>query len=165
MKRILILGIGNTLYSDDGFGPEAIRYLDAHWRFPSQVRLQDGGVLGLMLMGELLECDLALILDIILAENAPGTFYKLDDYQTTFKIRHSMHQANLEDVLVSCDLAGHRPQAILMGMEPFDYQTLSGRLSFQATERLPEFCQKVVNELVMHGVECSLKSSGEQGDD
>lgn len=53
-KRILILGVGNILLTDEGFGVRAVEYLKAHYRWPEGVRLMDGGTQGLMLMPELL---------------------------------------------------------------------------------------------------------------
>ena len=42
-KPILILGCGNILFGDDGFGPEVIGYLEAHYRLPETVLAQDMG--------------------------------------------------------------------------------------------------------------------------
>lgn len=42
-KPIIILGCGNILFGDDGFGPEVIEYLEAHYRLPETVWIQDMG--------------------------------------------------------------------------------------------------------------------------
>ncbi len=36
-KRILVLGIGNLLWADEGFGVRCVEALNAGWSFPSQV--------------------------------------------------------------------------------------------------------------------------------
>ncbi len=33
-KRILILGVGNILLTDEGFGVRAVEYLKTHYRWP-----------------------------------------------------------------------------------------------------------------------------------
>ena len=45
----LVLGIGNVLWADEGFGVRAVEALNAAYRFPAGVVLQDGGTLGLTL--------------------------------------------------------------------------------------------------------------------
>ncbi len=42
-KPIIILGCGNILFGDDGFGPAVIEYLEAHYRLPETVWVQDMG--------------------------------------------------------------------------------------------------------------------------
>lgn len=148
-KRILILGVGNTLLGDEGFGVHAMRYLLEHCEWPDNVRLVDGGTLGLLLLAELLECDLAIILDIAKGGHTPGTFYKIAGEELVGgpAMKASMHQTSLEDVLISCELAGHRPETIIYAMEPYDYQDLAAYLTSEAAARLPEFCQKVLQDL------------------
>lgn len=153
-KRILILGIGNTLLCDEGFGVHALRYLRNNYTWPENVRLVDGGTLGLMLMAELLECDLAIILDIVLGDAQPGSMYLLDkgDFDKSLSLRQSMHQTCLEDVLVSCDLVGHRPEVMVFGLEPFDWQSASAEPSPAARALLPDFCARVVKELAAKNI-------------
>ena len=50
----LVLGIGNVLWADEGFGVRAVEALHAAWAFPPGVVLQDGGTLGLALYEHLL---------------------------------------------------------------------------------------------------------------
>jgi coenzyme F420 hydrogenase subunit delta len=42
-KEILIAGVGNILFGDDGFGPEVIAYLKNHYSIPDNVCLADAG--------------------------------------------------------------------------------------------------------------------------
>ena len=47
---ILILGIGNVLWADEGFGVRAVEALHRHYEFPDNVRLMDGGTQGIYLV-------------------------------------------------------------------------------------------------------------------
>ena len=47
---ILVLGIGNVLWADEGFGVRAVAALNGGWRFPESVTLMDGGTQGLYLL-------------------------------------------------------------------------------------------------------------------
>lgn len=153
-KRILILGVGNILLTDEGFGVRAVEYLEAHYRWPAHVRLMDGGTQGLMLMPELQECDFLVVLDVVLGPEAPGTVYLLEgeDLRKSLSFRDSMHQTDLVDTLIYCDLAGHRPDAVVIGMEPADYHTMEIGLTPVCQARLPDLAGKVVEELRARGV-------------
>lgn len=43
-KRVLILGVGNVLFGDDGFGPAAAQYLSENCRVPGDVYVMDVGI-------------------------------------------------------------------------------------------------------------------------
>ena len=66
--------------------------------------------------------------------------------------RDSAHQTDLVDTLIYCDLAGHRPDAVVIGMEPADYHTMEIGLTPICQARLPELAEKVVEELRARGV-------------
>ena len=57
MERILILGVGNILFTDEGIGVRAVEWLQEHYVFPENVTLTDGGTLGMGLMDALLQID------------------------------------------------------------------------------------------------------------
>jgi len=42
-KKVLVLGCGNILFGDDGFGPAVIDYLENHCRIPSSASALDIG--------------------------------------------------------------------------------------------------------------------------
>jgi len=49
-REVLVLGIGNLLWADEGFGVRAVEALNQAFRFPDGVELMDGGTLGLSLL-------------------------------------------------------------------------------------------------------------------
>ena len=53
MERILVLGVGNILYTDEGLGVRAMELARERWDFPENVTLLDGGTLGMGLMDAL----------------------------------------------------------------------------------------------------------------
>lgn len=154
-KRVLILGVGNTLLGDEGFGVHALRFLEENYTWPPHVRLVDGGTLGLLLLAELLECDQAFFLDIALGGRPPGTFYRIDEDALTgaLSVRQSAHQTSLTDTLISCELAGRRPEATIFAMEPYHPGEGEAALSPEAMRKLPGFCESVVRELIKAGIE------------
>lgn len=152
--RILIMGVGNVLLCDEGFGVRAVAYLEENYDWPENVRFLAGETGGIMLMPEIQSCDLLVVLDVVLGGEAPGTVYLLenDDLRKSLSFRDSMHQTDLLDTLATCELAGHRPEALAFGLQPFDYHSMVMQLSPQAEAMLPTFCRKVVDELQRRGI-------------
>ncbi|MDR1857542.1 MAG: HyaD/HybD family hydrogenase maturation endopeptidase [Desulfovibrio sp.] len=153
-RRTLILGVGNILLRDEGFGVRAVERLAREHLWPEGVRLLDGGTKGLLLMPDIMDCDLLVVLDVVLGPEAPGTFYRLEgeDLRRSLGFRDSMHQTDLQDTLIACDLAGHRPETIVLGMHPFDWTTLAAELTPEAEALLPAFCDKVLATLAALGI-------------
>lgn len=148
-RRILVLGVGNTLLGDEGFGVHALRYLERNYDWPDNFRLVDGGTLGLLLMAELMECDLAVILDVARGGEKPGTFYRISQSELlpNLTLRQSAHQTGIADTLLCCELAGHRPESLIFAMEPFDMAEVRAELTDEAQALLPRFCARVVEEI------------------
>ena len=74
----LILGIGNTLLSDEGVGVHALRYLAEHHRLPPQVELLDGGTLSFTLAGPIARADGLIVVDAARLDAEPGAASRLD---------------------------------------------------------------------------------------
>ena len=159
--RVLILGVGNILLRDEGFGVAAVQYLADSYQWPDNVRLQEGATQGLLLMSELEDCDLLVVLDVVLGGKEPGTVYLLEneDLSRSLSFQGSMHQTDLLQTLQVCELAGCRPQCLAFGLQPFDWRTMQVGLSPQAEAMLPVFAEKVVAELARRGIVARHKAA------
>ena len=72
-SKLLILGIGNVLWADEGFGVRCIERLAENWEFDENVKLLDGGTQGLYLLPFLEDADILLVFDAIDYGLTPGT--------------------------------------------------------------------------------------------
>jgi hydrogenase maturation protease len=156
---VLVLGVGNILYSDEGLGVRALRILDEQYAFPPNVRLEDGGTLGMRLMDMLMACDRLLVMDAVLCGGQPGDIYRLtgDELRKSIAFKNSMHQTDLVDTLIYCELAGKRPDAVIVGMEPLIWQTAGIELSSVIAARLPLFCERVAQEIAELAKPCLIR--------
>lgn len=161
MEKVLVLGVGNMLFTDEGIGVRAVELAEKRHVFPDNVTLLDGGTLGMGLMDALLNCDVAFVLDAVLGGDEPGSLYRLtgDDLRKSVSFRDSMHQTDLVDTLIYCDWMGHRPEAVVLGMEPVDYQTMGTELSPLAAQRLPLLVDLLIRELKARGVETTFRAA------
>ena len=120
-SSVLVLGLGNVLLGDDGLGAAAVARLEREYFVPPGVRLEDGGTLGLSLLGLLAESDHVILVDAVLADGPPGTLVRLDgaDVGDAVRDRLSPHQVGVADVLEAARLIGRYPATVtLLGLVP-----------------------------------------------
>jgi hydrogenase maturation protease len=151
-ERILILGVGNVLLADEGVGVHTVRRLREEYEFPPNVRLMDGGTLGVSLMEFIQGCDYLIVIDAVRGGHAPGSVYRLEEegLRKSLGLSDSMHQVDLVDTLILCDLAsGKRPEAVVFGMEPKEIpmDALNPELSAAGKAGQEKLCKAVVEEV------------------
>ncbi|MDR3640587.1 MAG: HyaD/HybD family hydrogenase maturation endopeptidase [Humidesulfovibrio sp.] len=152
-KRILVLGVGNILFTDEGIGVRAVEEIERLYDVSDNVTLMDGGTLGTRLMDPILNCDLLIVIDAVLGDGEPGSIYRLtgEDLRKSLAFKDSMHQTDLVDTLIMCDIVGNRPEAVIVGMEPFDYNTMAVELSPVAKNRQEALMGFVLEEISKAG--------------
>ena len=74
MKKVVVIGIGNILLSDEGVGIRVVEELRKR-ELPEGVELHDGATLGLTLLNFLDGADKAIIVDAVKAGGNPGDVY------------------------------------------------------------------------------------------
>lgn len=119
--RIVVLGVGNILLSDEGIGVRAVEELGRRYHLPPEVVLLDGGTSGMELLDDLARCDLLVMADCVRAGNPPGTLLRLKDEEipALFRTKLSPHQVGLPDVLATLLITDEAPvHTVLFGVEP-----------------------------------------------
>jgi hydrogenase maturation protease len=166
-RRILVLGVGNILYTDEGVGVRCMEKLEREYEFSDNVTLMDGGTLGMRLMDALLNCDTAIVLDAVLGGQETGTIYRCtgDDLRKSMAFRDSMHQTDLVDTLIYCDLVGKKPDAVVIGIEPHDYESLSIEVSDALAARLEDMAAFALKEVEAAGGHYAKKDKDAVGAD
>jgi hydrogenase maturation protease len=159
-RNILILGVGNILYTDEGLGVRVVEELQQEFDFPDTIELMDGGTLGAKLMGPMMERDQLIVVDAVLQDGQPGDIYRLEgeDLRASLAFKNSLHDSDLLDTLMQCEIIGHRPEAVVIGVEPEDYHSLAIDVTPAIRARFPEIKAKVLEELVRQGGSYTAKS-------
>ena len=117
----LVLGLGNSIMTDDGFGVEVVNTLASRYHFQGEVSLLDGGTLGLDLLPRLEGVDSLLIIDALDMRAEPGTVFRLAGAEVprAFASKLSVHQMGLQDLLAVAELQGHVPDRLVVwGVQP-----------------------------------------------
>jgi hydrogenase maturation protease len=144
LKKINVVGLGNILFGDEGFGVEAMRALEASRSFPESVSFIDGGTQGIYLLDYFESCDALLVFDsIIPVEFEPKVYtYTREELPAFIHRKMSAHQMGLSELLGLAKLRGREPgEIVLIGAPPHDLD-LGGGLSEQMVQHVAEASRK-----------------------
>ena len=157
--RIVVLGAGNILLSDEGVGVRVIERLPLAYQLPPEVEIVDGGTCGMEMLEQLEDLDGLVVVDCVRCGQPPATpvLLKGDDVPVFFKTKLSPHQVSLSDVLASLEFTDRAPKAVaIVGMQPVS-MTLGMDLSPAVAARLPELLEMTLTELRLLGIEAKVR--------
>jgi len=153
-REVLVLGIGNLLWADEGFGVRAVEALNQAFRFPDGVELMDGGTLGLSLLPHVETSRRVLVFDAVDFGLAPGGLKVLRDAEVPAwgARKMSPHQNGFNDVLALAQLHGAAPEQIVaIGVQPLTLDDFGGSLTEPVRARLGEAIGLAAAELACWG--------------
>lgn len=159
----LVLGIGNVLWADEGFGVRAVEALHAAFAFPPGVTLQDGGTLGLNLYEPVASARRVLVFDAIDFGLPPGTLKVLrgDEVPAWGRTKLSPHQNGFNDVLALAQLNGRAPETLTaIGVQPLELSDLGGSLTEPVRNRVAEAVALGAAELAAWGLAGTPRPAG-----
>ncbi|HBF42274.1 MAG TPA: hydrogenase expression/formation protein [Desulfobacteraceae bacterium] len=153
-QRIIVLGVGNILFSDEGFGIRVVEKLQEVYEFPKNVSLVDGGVLGLNLLGVISEADHLLVVDAVRNNDRPGSLYRLEGEAIPNRVRakNSLHQVDFLEALAMCQALDKVPETVILGVEPEDMETLSIKLTQTTLKKVDSMIAMILEELDHLGI-------------
>jgi len=120
---ILVLGVGNTLLTDEGAGIHAVRRLQARGEPTERVRYLDGGTLSFTLAGPIAEAGCLIVIDAAQLRRAAGSVETfLDDDMDRFlgrQAKRSVHEVGLLDLMQIGQLTRSLPRRrALIAIQP-----------------------------------------------
>ncbi len=155
-ERVLVLGIGNVLWADEGFGVRCVEEMAERCALPDRVRLLDGGTQGLYLLPFLEEADALLVFDAIDFGLPPGTLRVLRDGDVPAFMgakKMSLHQTGFQDVLATAQFTGGCPARLtLIGCQPVELEDYGGGLRPAVAAQIGPAIAEAVAELTRWGV-------------
>ncbi|APO70098.1 hydrogenase expression/formation protein HupD (plasmid) [Rhizobium gallicum] len=162
--RVLVLGIGNILWADEGFGVRAVEAFHQAYSVPDNVTILDGGTQGLYLVQSVTETDYLIVFDAIDYGLTPGTLKIVENDDVpkfTGAKKMSLHQTGFQEVLSAADLLGRYPEKLaLIGCQPVDLEGWGGPLTEPVKAVIPEAIRTAVGFLKGWGIEVRVRSGG-----
>ena len=164
-REVLVLGIGNMLWADEGFGVRAVEALNAAFEYPSpEVLLLDGGTLGLNLLEYVEASRRVLVFDAVDFGLAPGALKVLRDAEVPRwgARKMSPHQNGFNDILALATLHGRVPDTMVaIGVQPVTLDDFGGSLTEPVREQLPVAVQLAAQQLADWGFPGRPRAPGE----
>ncbi len=151
----LVLGVGNILWADEGFGVRCVEAFAHRFDPADHVTVADGGTQGLYLVDLLRAHDPVVIFDAVDFGDAPGTLRLVhNDDIPAFVGAHklSLHQAGLQDVIACARLLGGcAANMLLIGVQPEELEDYGGSLRPLVRARIPAALDVAAGYLAEHG--------------
>lgn len=138
--KTLILGIGNILWADEGFGVRAVEQLNQYYQFDNNVTLLDGGTQGIYLVQYVEEADILVVFDAIDYGLEPGEMRLIEGEDVPKFMgakKMSLHQTGFQEVLMMADMLGRYPQHLLLvGVQPVELDDFGGSLRERSRQQI-----------------------------
>ncbi|RYC17441.1 HyaD/HybD family hydrogenase maturation endopeptidase [Ciceribacter ferrooxidans] len=162
--RVLVLGIGNILWADEGFGVRAVEAFHRAFEVPENVTVLDGGTQGLYLVQFVNEHDRLIVFDAIDYGLEPATLKLVEDHEVpkfTGAKKMSLHQTGFQEVLSAADLMGRYPERLaLIGCQPVDLEDWGGPLTGPVAAVIPAAVELAADILGRWGVAVTRRPEG-----
>jgi len=147
-QKIVILGVGNLLLSDEGVGVHIANEL-LNMDLPPEVSVVEGGTDGFRLLNVITEADRLIVIDAVKGGAEPGSVYHFDidevkSCPSGFKT--SVHQIGILEVIDLSGLIGKTPHTTVFGIEPKSLE-MSMELSPEVKSKTPRIIELIFEEL------------------
>lgn len=158
--NILLLGIGNVLWADEGFGVRVIERLQKSYRFPDSVKVMDGGTQGVYLVEHVQAANILIVFDAIDYGLPPGTLKRIenDDVPNFLGAKKmSLHQTGFQEVLAMAQMLGSYPQhLLLLGVQPKELDDYGGSLRPIIKAQIQPAIEMALDYLQSFGIEAEI---------
>lgn len=159
--RVLILGIGNLLWADEGFGVRTLEHLHRHYSFPTNVQLLDGGTQGIYLVQNVREADILVVFDAVDYGLPGGTLKRVEGDEVPRFLgckKVSLHQTGFQEVLALADMLGDYPQHLLLiGVQPVELDDFGGSLRSEVKHQIQPAIELALDYLAGFGIQASKR--------
>ncbi|OAI19671.1 MULTISPECIES: HyaD/HybD family hydrogenase maturation endopeptidase [Methylomonas] len=154
--RILLLGIGNLLWADEGFGVRVVEHLQKYYRFSEQVTVLDGGTQGVYLVDHVQNADVLVVFDAVDYGLPPATLKIVEDADVPNFLgakKMSLHQTGFQEVLAMAQMLGDYPERLLLiGVQPEELEDYGGSLRPSVKARIQPVIDIALAYLAEFGV-------------
>jgi hydrogenase maturation protease len=151
---ITILGLGNILMRDEGFGVHFVRWIGNRWRFPETVELVEGGVMAYALLGPVCDCEHLIVVDVLKTDDVPGSVYRftLAEIEPKLPPPTSAHEVQFLDVLCKAEMLDEAPEVIFLCVVPENMQDMDMEMSPLMLEKFPVVEDLLMKEFARYGI-------------
>ncbi len=154
--NVLVLGIGNLLWADEGFGVRVVEAFHRDYEAPDTVTVLDGGTQGVYLVQHVRDADVLIVFDAIDYGLEPGTMKRVEGDEVPRFLgcrKVSLHQTGFQEVIAMADMMGDLPHTmVLIGVQPVELDDYGGSLRPIVHDRIEPAIQMAIEELAKFGI-------------
>ncbi len=148
-----IIGIGNLILKDEGFGVHFINLLREKYIFNGNIRLIDGSTLGYGLLDDIFNLDDIIVVDALKTDEEPGSIFKFDAENIPANLmKKTAHDVEFIDVIAMCGLQGHNPKITFFAISPVDCAGVGTDISAPLKQAMPALEKLVLEEIRPLGI-------------
>jgi hydrogenase maturation protease len=146
---LTILGIGNILLEDEGFGVHFVRWISQRYHDTDQVRIIDGGTLGYGLLDIISSCRNLIVIDVLKVDDTPGSLYRFSKQEMEIHLPEptSAHEVTFSDVLFKVELMDESPDVVFLCIVPEKYGDMNLEMTPLMREKFPAMENLLLTEL------------------
>jgi len=147
-RKILVMGMGNLLFSDEGFGVHVAQRM-AETALPEGVDVLDAGAVGHNMIFYIEGYKKIVAIDLVRQGKAPGTIYRLQEEELASMPTEcfSLYHLKLMNALAEATRLGTKPDVVMFGVEPQDIGQAGFELPEELEARVPEVITRVLEEI------------------
>ncbi len=151
---ITILGLGNILMKDEGFGVHFVKWLSSRWTFPGTVEIVEGGVMAYALLGPVCGCEHLIVVDVLKTDDEPGAVYRftLAEIEPKLPPPTSAHEVQFLDVLCKAEMLDEAPEVIFLCVVPENIGDMDMEMTPLMREKFPVVEDLLMKELARHDI-------------
>lgn len=148
-NKATVLGIGNILMGDEGFGVHFVRWFSNRYQTTNDLRVIDGGTLGYKLLDIICSCDHLIIVDVLKLDDTPGSIYRFtkEEMELHMPPPTTAHEVTFPDVLFKSELLGEAPETIFLCIVPVNYKDLNMNMSGVLYDKYGDMEKLLLSEL------------------
>ncbi len=158
--KVVIVGVGNILFKDEGIGIYASKYLQENFEYDDHLEVIDGGTLGFKLMTYYQDYDKVIILDTVSIKDESGSIYNIpsDELLGLGSYRQTAHEVEVVEMLEICSLLEKMAEVRLIGIVPEDIESVDIDLTDKIKGQFDNFINVCVKELEDSGCPMTPKA-------
>jgi len=151
-RPIIILGLGNILMGDEGFGVHFVRWFAGRHRLPPGLEIVDGGTLGYLLLDTICRAAHMVVVDCIRLADTPGSLYRFNRREMEVRLPPptSAHEVKFTDVLCKAEMMGECPEMTFLCIIPGKIGEMDLEMTPALRAKFPEMEALLLAELAAY---------------
>lgn len=146
---VTVLGIGNILMRDEGFGVHFVQWFSERYQTAEGLLIIDGGTLGYKLLDIICSCEHLIVVDVLKLDDVPGSIYRFtkEEMEMHMPLPTTVHEVTFPDVLFKSELLGEAPETIFLCIVPRNYKELDMKMSELLFDKFTDVENLLISEL------------------